>query len=201
MRGQRFAERRLRLLKHATFTAAIALAILGVSACAPSGSSSTPSSTTSGAAATTSAAPGVENPKNLKSITDACQLLTPEQISQLGGGGQPEEDTSAYGESQCYWSGDAFAVGVAINTASGGPAKIYKASASRNNFAPTTVDGYPGARVDKQDILCRIELGVADDQSIEVNYTKHSGGSPEMNDPCRFAEKITSEVLRNVPDA
>ncbi|RKT83722.1 Protein of unknown function [Saccharopolyspora antimicrobica] len=145
--------------------------------------------------------PKVENPKNLKAVTNACDLLTPEQISQLGGGGQPEEDTSAYGETQCYWSGDAFAVGVAVNTTSGGPAKIHEAGSSRDNFEPTTVDGYPGARVDKQDILCRIELGVADDQSVEINYTKHSGGSPEMDDSCGFAEKIASETLKNIPDA
>lgn len=185
----------------ASITAVALFAVLGASACSPGGSQTPPSSTTESPTTTAPSAPKVEKPKNLKGISNACQLLTSEQLSQLGGGGQPEEDTSAYGETQCYWSGDAFAVGVSINTTSGGPARIYQAGGTRDNFAPTTVDGYPGARVDKQDILCRIELGVAETQSVEVNYTKHSGGSPEMNDPCGFAEKITSEVLKNIPDA
>ncbi|MGW1677668.1 DUF3558 domain-containing protein [Saccharopolyspora sp. NPDC002376] len=187
--------------RSASITAVSVFAVLGISACSPGGSTPAPSSTAETPSATAPSAPKVDKPKNLKSVTNACDLLTSDQLSQLGGDGKPEEDTSAYGETQCYWSGDAFAVGVSVNTTSGGPAKIQEAGSSRDNFEPTTVDGYPGARVDKQDILCRIELGVADDQSVEINYTKHSGGSPEMDDPCGFAEKITSQVLKNIPDA
>ncbi|MBB5153799.1 DUF3558 domain-containing protein [Saccharopolyspora phatthalungensis] len=191
------------MLRRATFTAVTLLWVLGASACAP-GSPETPSSTTSEAAPTTSAVPKVENPKNLKSITDACQLLTQDQLSQLGGGTDarpPQGETSALGEPKCNWRNNAFSTAVTINTKHGGLTEITKIAESSDNFKPTQVDGYQGARVDEQSALCRVEIAIADDQSVAINYFRNSGGKPEMNDPCGFAEKITSEVLKNIPDA
>lgn len=193
------------MLRRATFTAISLLAVLGVAACSPGGSTKTPSSSTSESAATTSAAPKVENPKNLKSVTNACTLLTDQQVKALGGVSErrpPAEKTSEYGETSCQWSTDAFTADIAINTKHGGLAEITKfINDSPESFKPTQLNGYHGARVDEQSNLCRIELAVADDQSLEVNYAKNAGGTPEMNDPCGFAEKITSEALKNVPDA
>ncbi|MEU5850639.1 DUF3558 domain-containing protein [Saccharopolyspora shandongensis] len=190
--------------RRAAFTALSLLAVLGVSACSPGGSgseqtSAAPKPTT----APTSAVPKVENPKNLKSTTDACQLITKDQLSQLGaeGEGKTEQSTSEYGETQCFIRNDAFAINIAINTKVGGLAKIMEGADSSDNFKPTQVGGYQGARVDEQSTLCRVELAVADDQSIEVNFSLRGGDSPEMKDPCGYAEKISSEVLKNIPNA
>ncbi|MEV6234163.1 DUF3558 domain-containing protein [Saccharopolyspora shandongensis] len=176
--------------------------MLGVAACSP-GSTNPPAPSTS-ETATTSAAPKVQNPKNLKGVSDACKLLTQDQFSQLGGSTgakPPESDTSGLGEPTCNWRNDAFSTAVTINTTHGGPEAIAKLAGSSDNFEPTEIQGYQGARVDKQSSLCRIELAVADDQTVAINYFKNAGGTPEMNDSCGFAEKITSEVLKNIPDA
>lgn len=179
-------------------TATSTLAVLGISAC--SGATPEPAPTPSAPPTTNvPSAPQVQNPKNLKSIADACQLLTPEQVATLGGGA-PAPDTSVYGESQCTWSNEAFATTVAINTA-GGPAKIFDSPESNDNFQPTQVGGYPAARIDAQSVVCRVEVGVAEDQSVEINYSKFGGTSPEMQDPCGYAEKIAGEAVKNIPAA
>ncbi|GAA0511700.1 DUF3558 domain-containing protein [Saccharopolyspora thermophila] len=190
--------------RRATLVTISLLAVLGASACSPGGSTPPPPSTTSEASGSTSAVPKVENPKNLKAVTNACQLLTDQQVKALGGVSErrpPAERPSEYGETSCQWATDAFTVNIAINTKYGGLAKIMEVADSSDNFKPTQVNGYQGARVDEQSDLCRIELAVADDQSLEVNYAKNAGGTPEMDDPCGYAEKISSEVLKNVPDA
>lgn len=177
-----------------------AIAVLGAAACSPPRAE--PEAAEPTAPPTTSPpVPQVENPKSLTGITDACQLLTPEQLAALGGGGDPEESESLYGESQCFWRNDNFATNVAINTTFGGTAKIFESPQSSDNFAPTQVDGYPAARVDEQSTLCRVEVGLSEDQSVEINYSKRGGDAPEMQDPCGYAEKIAGEVLKNVPDA
>ncbi|WP_168586374.1 DUF3558 domain-containing protein [Saccharopolyspora sp. ASAGF58] len=192
------------MLRRATLTAASLLAVLGASACSPSGATNPPKTTTE-SASSTAATPKVENPKNLKAVTDACKLLAEEQVARLGGdaGAKPPEGSNSeeYGEPQCKWRNDAFNATIAINTKHGGLAEIQSFIESSDSFKPTQVGGYQGARVDEQSTLCRIELAVADDQSLEVNYFKNAGGTPEMNDPCGFAEKITSEALTNVPGA
>ncbi|MCI2424246.1 DUF3558 domain-containing protein [Saccharopolyspora sp. K220] len=179
------------------------LALVGAAACSPGGSTTPPSSSSDEPAASASAAPKVENPKNLKTITNACQLLTTDQLAQLGATGSqaPEQSTSQYGESQCHFQSEPFSAYVAINTKFGGLERLTQDASSSDNFKPTQVDGYQGARIDEQSDLCKVELAIADDQSVEINYFKNSGGTPEMDDPCGYAEKISSEVLKNIPDA
>ncbi|MDA3648240.1 DUF3558 domain-containing protein [Saccharopolyspora indica] len=178
------------------------LAVLGVSACSP-GSANVPAPTTSDEA-TTSAAPKVKNPKNIKAVSDPCQLLTQEQFAQLGGSTgakPPESEISGLGEPACSWRNDAFSTAISVNTTHGGPEEIAKLAEKSDNFKATEVEGYPGARVDEQSSLCRIDLAIADDQSFAINYAKNAGGTPEMDDPCTFAEKLASEALKNIPDA
>ncbi|WP_308198073.1 DUF3558 domain-containing protein [Saccharopolyspora soli] len=191
------------MLRRATLTAVSLLALVGAAACSPGGSTTPPSSSSDEPAASASAAPKVENPKNLKTITNACQLLTTDQLAQLGATGSqaPEQSTSQYGESQCHFQSEPFSAYVAINTKFGGLERLTQDASSSDNFKPTQVDGYQGARIDEQSDLCKVELAIADDQSVEINYFKNSGGTPEMDDPCGYAEKISSEVLKNIPDA
>lgn len=179
------------------------LSIVGMAACSPAGTNA-PETAKPGDSATSEAnsAPQVKQPKNLEAISDACQLLTSEQLAQLGAEAAPKPDTSEYGESKCTWSNDKLAATVALNAKTGtGPKQIFEQGESTDNFAPTEVDGYPAARVDQQSDLCRIEVGVSDTTSVAINYFKYSGGTPEMQDPCGYAEKIASEALKNIPAA
>ncbi|MDA3630791.1 DUF3558 domain-containing protein [Saccharopolyspora sp. WRP15-2] len=189
--------------RRASLAAVSLLAVLGASACSPGGSTETPGSNAP-ESSTASDAPKVEKPKNLKAVTDACQLLTKQQVSDLGGTNErrpPQQSTNTYGEPSCQWANDAFTATVSINTKFGGLKRVMQNRKSRQDYKPTQLEGYEGGRVGEQSNLCRIELGIADDQSLEINYAKNAGGTPEMDDSCGFAEKITSEALKNVPDA
>lgn len=145
----------------------------------------------------------VDSPKNLKGITDACQLLTPEQLNQLGAD-EPEIEPSTnpqYQEPSCDISSDALKITIDINTEHGGMTAANSRASNFENFEATEVDGYPAAQVNAAGNLCTILTGVADDQSIEIYYAKNSGGTPEMEDPCGYANKIPAEALKNIPPA
>lgn len=188
----------------ASFIAAAALAVAGLSACSSGsgtpGGSGTPEPTKAPSSDTANPVPQVDLPKNIKAVTDACQLLKPEQVTRLGGG-TPEPDTTITGEPQCAWSNSDFRMNVAINANNGGPANIYEDKASNDSFEPTEVSGYPGALIDRTSSLCRVEVGIAEVQSVDISYAKFGGGSPEMQDTCGYAKRIAVETLKNIPDA
>lgn len=145
----------------------------------------------------------VEEPRNLKEITDACQLLTPEQLTQLGAGdSEPTPSTnSQYQEPTCTISSDALDIIIDINTRNGGMAATYARKDNFELFAPTQVGSYPAAQINFAETQCTVATGIADDQSIEVLYAKNSGGTPEMDDSCGYAKKITTELIKNIPPA
>lgn len=193
------------VLRHNLLIVLGTIAVLGMSACSqakpdtpePTGSGSPSAGPTSGAGSV----PEVENPKNLKAITDACVLLTSEQLAQLGGGGAPDREKTMYGESKCTWSNDKFSTTIALNATTGtGPAEVAESDQS-DRAAQPSVNGYPAAHIDKTTILCRVEVAVAKNQSIAVNYAVNSGDAPAMQKPCQYAERIAGEALENIPAA
>ncbi|GAB3283090.1 DUF3558 domain-containing protein [Parasphingorhabdus pacifica] len=194
--------------RRATLISVAALA-LSLTGCAQSSEGTAESAPDSGESAAstqpsepTDPALRISNPKDLGTVTDACDLLTPEQLTALSAGTEAEPDTTVYGESKCSWRNDDFRMTVALNATTGtGPEKIHEDGKASDNFQPTEVDGYPAARVDEQSTLCRVEVGIADDQAVAINYSKRGGDAPELQDPCGYAEKIASEALKNIPDA
>lgn len=191
------------MLRRASLTALSLLAVLGASACAPGSDSPAPEQRSEPAPAT-SGAPQVENAKDLKAVANACELLAPDQVAALGGTAErqpPEESKSMYGETQCKWQTDAFNVNIAVNTTYGGVQQLDETAGSSEGSQRTEVAGYQGVRYDVQSDLCSVDVAVAGDQSLEIGYFKNAGGTPEMDDPCGFAEKIAGEALKNVPDA
>lgn len=179
-------------------TAAV-LAVVGVSACS-STTSGAPETTTQAPTSSNTAAPQLENPKNVKAVTDVCQILTPQQLTQLGAATSGEKETTMYGEPKCTWTNDNFSATVALNTTTGfGPAKIREKGRAKNTL--TQVSGYPAMHVDAQSSLCRVEVGLNKGQSIAVNYAVNSGDAPAMQDPCAYAEKIAAAAIENIPDA
>ncbi|GAA3363376.1 hypothetical protein GCM10020366_55040 [Saccharopolyspora gregorii] len=143
----------------------------------------------------------VRNPKDLKGVTDACQLLTAGQRAALQVDGQPEQADSEYQEPSCDISGDALSTSIAINTNHGGMTAAHARESNFDNFEPTEVAGYPAVLVNFSDTLCTVAVGVSDTQSVDVFYAKNSGGTPEMDDACGYAKKIAAEVLENIPPA
>lgn len=142
----------------------------------------------------------VKSPKNIDGA-DACRMLTPEQRSALQIDGPPAPKKNEYGASGCEFVGDLTTVFVDVNTGHGGLSQIYSNKESFDNFAPAEVNGYPAAQINYSDALCTISTGVADTQAVEIYFAKNSAQSPEMNDPCGYAKKISGEVLKNLPAA
>lgn len=182
--------------------AAAAVGLSGCSAASPGNETADTSSAAPSSEKADDPALAVDTPKNLKAVTDACSLLTAEQLKALGGDGAPKAAESIFGESECSWQGDNFGAIVGINTTTGmGPERIQQQVENAENSEATKVAGYPAARVDEQSALCRIEVGVAEEQAFTVNYSKHAAELPEMADTCGYGEKIAAEVLKNIPDA
>lgn len=182
------------------------LAVLGLAACAPSNGGSNEPGTSEATSAAPSSVTGsgakIDQPKNLSSITNACDLLTPEQLTELGAAGSkaPVPDKSAYGGPGCDWQNDSFGLIVGVDNVTGLGAEAVIES-GQTDGKPSNVDGYPAARIGEQSSLCRVDVAVSESQSFTVDFAKYSGKDPAMQDPCGYAEKIASEILKNLPNA
>ncbi|MFB9428208.1 DUF3558 domain-containing protein [Streptoalloteichus tenebrarius] len=144
-------------------------------------------------------APKVTNPKNLKAIADPCQLLTPQQLQELGASGQRSEK-SKWGEAACTWRNDNLSIHLAPDTTQGkGLSTVY---ANRNaSSQEITVGGHPGMRTTKESLTCSIYVGVSDTQVFLTNVIVFKDVKPEYKDRCAFAEKVAGMVLTNLPPA
>lgn len=175
-----------------------------VSACAP-GSSGQPDPQPSGeASATKSASNGskipFDNPKDLSAVKKSCDLLTQEQLDELGMAAEPSQTEAIVGIAPCNWDGDKFAMSLAPDTSSGGIRDFYQQYGGTKQMTKTTVKGYPAGWIDKTDITCRVEVGVAKGAKFAVNYTAY-GPDRHQSEPCKQGEKIAAMVLKNIPDA
>jgi hypothetical protein len=145
--------------------------------------------------------PPVENPKDLRGI-DPCELLTPEQLTELTLTEPGEKDTTPWGEEGCTWSSSILFVGFSPDTTLGeGLDQAYRSKDSFDNFEVSSVDGYPAVRVNFATQLCGVIVGVSDDQALSVDFGRVSSQAPGLNDPCGFAETVAGMVLENLPDA
>ncbi|MCP2262473.1 Protein of unknown function (DUF3558) [Streptoalloteichus tenebrarius] len=182
---------------------------LGLAACTSTtpGLASTSTSTGSQSSAATSTAatgdgaPKVATPKNLKAIADPCQLLTPQQIQEIGAG-EPRQEKSQWGEAKCSWHNDNLVVSLAPDTTQGkGLSTVYANRDSLSNSEETTVGGYPGLRTGKISMACSVYVGVSDNQVFLGTVTVRRDAKPEYKDRCAFAEKVAGMVLSNLPPA
>ncbi|MHA6798559.1 DUF3558 domain-containing protein [Bounagaea algeriensis] len=180
------------------------LAALGLAGCAtPTDAGSEDQQPSSPAESTPSQqqnAPQIDQPKNLQAVGGACELLTPEQLQQLGLGGEPEPVDTLSGDSACDWSHDNGAVTVTPKSTIGAQ-QMYENTKTFNEFHPAEVQGYPANHKDRQSRLCSVDIGVSDSATVRVDFTRYAGDAPEMQDPCGYADTIATEVLKNIPDA
>lgn len=143
-----------------------------------------------------------ENPKNLAAVTDACDLLTGRQLEQLGMKDEPEHKKATLGIAPCGWDGHAFGLSLTPDTKSGGMAKLYRTDGYGKGHERSEVSGYPAAWVERTDITCRVEVGVAESMKVGVSYVAYvTNAEADQVEPCEEGEKIAAMVLKNIPDA
>ncbi|MCP2262117.1 Protein of unknown function (DUF3558) [Streptoalloteichus tenebrarius] len=141
--------------------------------------------------------PRVTNPKNLRGV-DPCQMLTQAQLRELGASLEGKPDQAPWGETLCRWVDD-IRVTVAPDTKRRGLAEVYARKKSFNSFQTSSVAGYPAVRADFGAIRCNLNVGVANDQLLLIQYSNNVSRKPEHKDTCVFAERIAAEVLKNLP--
>lgn len=145
--------------------------------------------------------PPVENPKDLRGI-DPCELLSPEDKTELELTGPEQKSTSQWGEEACDLSGSLVAIGFTPDTTLGeGLDQAYRSKKFFDTFAETTVDGYPGVRVDFATQSCGLIVGVSNEQTLHMEFTRVSSSAPGKGDPCGFAEQVMGDVIMRLPDA
>jgi hypothetical protein len=145
-------------------------------------------------------APPVENPKNLRGV-DPCQMMSPEQLTGLGLTEAGQKGTSLWGEETCTWAGSMIVIGLIPDTTLGqGLEQAYRAKNSFDNFDESEVDGYPAVRVDFAAELCGVIVGVSDEQTLRMDFTRVTVQAPGKGDPCGFVESVLSDVIKNLPD-
>lgn len=146
-------------------------------------------------------APPVENPKNLQGI-DPCELMTPEQLSELGVPEAGTKDESPWGEELCGWDSPVVSMSLSPNTTLGdGLDRAYRNKENFDEFEVSDVDGYPSVRVDFATQSCGLIAGISDEQTLSMEFTRVSPDAPGKGDPCEFAESVMGEIIANLPDA
>jgi hypothetical protein len=146
-------------------------------------------------------APPVGNPKDLRGV-DACELLTPEQLTEFSMTGPGRKNVSEWGEEDCEWVGSIVAIGLSPNATLGdGLDRAYRNKNNFDNFAESNVDGYPAVRINFATQSCGLIAGVSDEQTLNMEFTRVSPEAPGRGDPCAFAESVMGAAIRNLPDA
>ncbi|MGJ7905627.1 DUF3558 family protein [Actinopolyspora sp. H202] len=184
---------------------AVVLCVGVLAGCAPGGSGGGGGASTSGASLTESVTPSadsgvaIEDPRDLRAVSDACTLLSERQLGELGMNAEPTYKEGLLGIRPCDWSGDEFAFSVRVDTKSGGIDELYETDNYGRGLERTEVAGYPAAWVRRTDLTCRAEVGVSADASVGVHYTSYR--EPQRSRPCQSASEIAAMVLENIPDA
>ncbi|WP_253670450.1 DUF3558 domain-containing protein, partial [Streptoalloteichus tenebrarius] len=150
-------------------------------------------------AATSNGAPKVTSPKNLKAIADPCQLLTPQQLQEIGAS-DPRPDKTQTGEPACIWQNDNLRIRLVPYTTQGMDS-VYANRARFDNSEESTINGHPGIRFNKVGMSCGVYVGVADKQVFSADVGVRRDVKPEYKDRCAFAEKVAGMVLSNLPPA
>ncbi|GAA4885544.1 DUF3558 domain-containing protein [Saccharopolyspora cebuensis] len=182
--------------RRTTLPALALLATLSVAACSSPGAEG-PQATPPPEESATDSGTAIEEPRDISTVTDACTLLTEEQLSGLGGAGStPAVEESEYGQPKCRWSNDNYSVSVALFDGGGADVIFTKPDINR-----VDVGGYPAGHRPGNDRLCRVEVLVAEYQQIDVSYSRYGGETPELKDTCGMAQKLATEAVKNLPAA
>ncbi|WP_421671896.1 DUF3558 family protein [Saccharopolyspora spinosa] len=180
------------------------LLTLGLAGCS-SPTPGTPEPTNGGE--TTSAANDpfqIGQPKNLKAVSEPCQLLTPQQLQQLGATTEGKPAQAQWGQTNCAWDNEQLTLQVSPDTVQGQGIRYIAKIAGDDNGNPTAkIDGYPAVHEGKSSGSCGTYVGVSDKEMVLVHFGVGSEGrsNPEFTDPCATADKIAGMVISNLPPA
>ncbi|MBB5159616.1 DUF3558 domain-containing protein [Saccharopolyspora phatthalungensis] len=185
----------------ATLTATASLLVLGLAGCS-SPTPGAPEPTTGGE--TTSAANDpfrIDQPKNLKAISDPCQLLNPQQLQELGASNS-EPGKSQWGQDQCTWRNQLLRVNVAPDTVQGQGLR-YTSKIVADGKPTAEVAGYPAVHYGISSGSCGTYVGTSDKELFLVYFQTGSEGrnKPEIAEPCAAADRIAGMVISNLPSA
>lgn len=143
----------------------------------------------------------VSNPKNYLAVTNPCDVLTPWQLRELGLGDNnyPAPDSWA-SYPRCDWG-----YGVHTNLYIGLDVIWWDRNTARHRSRTAAeligdgrqvhrIDGYPADIRPGAAGLCRLSVAVADNQVLEIKFSRHDNA-----DPCGYIERVASVVIKNLP--
>jgi uncharacterized protein DUF3558 len=182
-----------------TLTAAASLLVLGLAGCS-SPTSGEPEPTTGGETTSEANDPfHIDQPKNLKAISDPCQLLNPQQLQELGAG-PPKPEQSQWRQTSCTWRNQLLSINVAPDTVQGQGLR-YTTKIVADGEPTAEVAGYPAVHYGISSGSCGTYVGTSDTELFLVYFQmgtedfKKSG----FADPCAAADKIAGMVISNLP--
>ncbi|WP_345238660.1 DUF3558 family protein [Saccharopolyspora hordei] len=136
---------------------------LGLAGCATPG---TPEPTPRPETSTAANDPfNIDQPKNLAAVSAPCQLLSQNQLQELSAG-QAEPGESEWGQENCRWSNQLFAVNISPDTVQGQGISWMAKTAGDNGKPDANVNGYPAVHY--------AETGVHAQRSSALPTRKHS---------------------------
>ncbi|GAA4611113.1 DUF3558 domain-containing protein [Saccharopolyspora hordei] len=144
----------------------------------------------------------IDQPKNLAAVSAPCQLLSQNQLQELSAG-QAEPGESEWGQENCRWSNQLFAVNISPDTVQGQGISWMAKTAGDNGKPDANVNGYPAVHYAETRGSCATIVGTSDTETFLVNYQigSEGRGNPEYENPCGMADKIAGMVLENLPPA
>lgn len=185
-------------------TATASLLVLGLAGCS-STTPGEPEPTSAGESTSAASDPfHIDRPKNLKAISDPCQLLTPQQLQELGAATSGQHEQSQWGQPGCLWRNQNLSVNVAPDTVQRQGLRYTAKIVGDDNGNPTAaVDGYPALHYGATSGSCGTYVGTSDQELFFVSFQRGSEGrnNPEYADPCRVADRVAGMVISNLPDA
>ncbi|MDA3648722.1 DUF3558 domain-containing protein [Saccharopolyspora indica] len=143
----------------------------------------------------------IDQPKSLKTISDPCQLLNPQQLKQLASlpTGVPEE--SLWDQQACRWRNRQLTVSISPDTTQG--LGLKNTAKNVSDGVPTgEVSGYPVVHYGQSAGSCGTYVGTSATELLLVSFQVGADGrsNPEYADPCAMSDKITDMVLSNLPE-
>ncbi|WP_190820915.1 DUF3558 domain-containing protein [Saccharopolyspora pogona] len=185
-----------------TLAAAASLFVLGLAGCS-SPTPGLPEPTTGGE--TTSAVNDpfrIDQPKNLKAISDPCQLLNPQQLQEVGATTTGRQDKSQWGQANCAWDGAKLALQVSPDTVQGQGLR-YTTKIVADGKPTAEVAGYPATHVGATSGSCGTYVSTSDTELFLVDFQMGTEDFKEsgFSGPCAAADKIAEMVIKNLPPA
>ncbi|XVV07828.1 DUF3558 domain-containing protein [Actinosynnema sp. CA-248983] len=185
---------------------AVGATALALAACtAEKDGTPTPAATTGGGSTTTtktSAKPSGPGALSLEKFTDdPCKILTPAQLSTLGGTFDPAEREDSPNGPGCVWIGtdvlkdSTYRVVLAVN---GATLETYREnSKSLKVFREATVAGYPAVSYDTASGTkdCTTVIGSSDKDAVVVQANIAPNDKANAGKPCDASEKLGATVI------